>query len=114
MKGNPNRRIDFADLIKGVCIIFVVIAHVEGTFEQLGTNSMLSSFHMLLYFFISGVFFKIIQRTVQIHPAKNKQIDYSFSFFYLSVFLMKYIVWKIAPRIFQLPVSWKNDTTMVA
>lgn len=81
MKGNPNRRIDFADLIKGVCIIFVVIAHVEGTFEQLGTNSMLSSFHMLLYFFISGVFFKIIQRTVQIHPAKNKQIDYSFSFF---------------------------------
>ena len=29
-----------------------------------------------------------------------------FLFFYLSAFLLKYIVWKIAPGVFQLPVSW--------
>lgn len=79
MEGNQSRRIDFVDLTKGVCIILVVMAHVGGAFEQLDTNSMLSCFRMPLYFFISGVF-SIIRRPARIHPTKNKQIDYSFSF----------------------------------
>ena len=87
MEGNQSRRIDFVDLTKGVCIILVVMAHVGGAFEQLDTNSMLSCFRMPLYFFISGSvialatsLLQVIRRPARIHPTKNKQIDYSFSF----------------------------------
>ena len=108
MEGNQSRRIDFVDLTKGVCIILVVIAHVGGAFEQLDTNSMLSCFRMPLYFFISGVFFKSYEGLFGFILRKINKLIIPFLFFYLSAFLMKYIVWKIAPGVFQLPVSWNE------
>ena len=108
MEGNQSRRIDFVDLTKGVCIILVVMAHVGGAFEQLDTNSMLSCFRMPLYFFISGVFFKSYEGLFGFILRKINKLIIPFLFFYLSAFLMKYIVWKIAPGVFQLPVSWNE------
>ena len=108
MEGNQSRRIDFVDLTKGVCIILVVMAHVGGAFEQLDTNSMLSCFRMPLYFFISGVFFKSYEGLLGFILRKINKLIIPFLFFYLSAFLMKYIVWKIAPGVFQLPVSWNE------
>ena len=99
MEGNQSRRIDFVDLTKGVCIILVVMAHVGGAFEQLDTNSMLSCFRMPLYFFISGVFFKSYEGLFGFILRKINKLIIPFLFFYLSAFLMKYIVWKIAPVI---------------
>ena len=109
MEGNQSRRIDFVDLTKGVCIILVVMAHVGGAFEQLDTNSMLSCFRMPLYFFISGVFFKSYEGLFGFILRKINKLIIPFLFFYLSAFLMKYIVWKIAPGVFQLPVSWNSS-----
>ena len=37
---------------------------------------------------------------------KINKLIIPFLFFYLSAFFLKYIVWKIAPGVFQLPVSW--------
>ena len=108
MEGNQSRRIDFVDLTKGVCIVLVVMAHVGGAFEQLDTNSMLSCFRMPLYFFISGVFFKSYEGLFGFILRKINKLIIPFLFFYLSAFLMKYIVWKIAPGVFQLPVSWNE------
>ncbi len=58
MGDDKNKRIDFVDLTKGVCIILVVMAHIGGAFEKLDYHSMIASFRMPLYFFISGIFFK--------------------------------------------------------
>ena len=81
---------------------------LEGAFEQLDTNSMLSCFRMPLYFFISGVFFKSYEGLFGFILRKINKLIIPFLFFYLSAFLMKYIVWKIAPGVFQLPVSWNE------
>lgn len=55
MGDDKNKRIDFVDLTKGVCIILVVMAHIGGAFEKLDYHSMIASFRMPLYFFISGI-----------------------------------------------------------
>ena len=58
MNDNTNKRIDFVDLTKGICIILVVMAHIDGAFAKFDESSMISCFRMPLYFFISGIFFK--------------------------------------------------------
>ena len=49
MGDDKNKRIDFVDLTKGVCIILVVMAHIGGAFEKLDYHSMIASFRMPLY-----------------------------------------------------------------
>ena len=108
MKEPPSKRIDFVDLTKGVCIILVVMTHIGGAFELLDRGSMLSCFRMPLYFFISGVFFKPYGSLSGFILRKINKLIIPFLFFYLSAFLLKYIIWKIAPGVFHLPVSWKE------
>lgn len=108
MGDNQHRRIDFVDLTKGVCIILVVMAHIGGAFDQLDKHSMLSCFRMPLYFFISGIFFKPYEGLYGFIIRKTNKLIIPFIFFYVSAFLLKYIVWKIAPGTFHLPVSWRE------
>ena len=63
MGDDKNKRIDFVDLTKGVCIILVVMAHIGGAFEKLDYHSMIASFRMPLYFFISGISISINTRS---------------------------------------------------
>lgn len=108
MESNSGKRIDFVDLTKGICIILVVMTHIGGAFNLLDKNSMLSCFRMPLYFFISGVFFKSYEGLLGFVVRKINKLVVPFLFFYLSAFLLKYIVWKIFPGAFQLPVSWSE------
>ena len=112
MEGNKNKRVDFVDLTKGVCIILVVMAHVGGNFTQLDYNSMLSCFRMPLYFFISGIFFKSYEGLLGFIIRKINKLLIPFLFFYLASFLLKYLVWLILPSTFQLPVSW-NELSVI-
>lgn len=108
MGENEKRRIDFVDLTKGICIILVVMGHIGGAFEQLDRHSMLSCFRMPLYFFISGIFFKPYEGLGSFTLKKVNKLLIPFIFFYVSAFMLKYIVWVIAPGTFHLPVSWKE------
>lgn len=108
MEDTTNKRIDFVDLTKGVCIILVVMTHIGGAFDTLDRSSMLSCFRMPLYFFISGVFFKSYEGLAGFIIRKINKLIIPFLFFYLSGFLLKYIVWRIAPSTFHLPVSWRE------
>ena len=65
MGDDKNKRIDFVDLTKGVCIILVVMAHIGGAFEKLDYHSMIASFRMP---------FRLL------HP-KDKQADHPFPLF---------------------------------
>ena len=105
MGEHQNKRVDFVDLTKGVCIILVVMAHVGGNFTQLDNNSMLSCFRMPLYFFISGIFFKSYEGLLGFIIRKINKLLIPFLFFYLASFLLKYVVWLLLPGTFQLPVS---------
>ena len=92
MGDNQHQRIDFVDLTKGVCIILVVMAHIGGAFDQLDKHSMLSCFRMPLYFFISGIFFKPYEGLSGFIIRKTNKLIIPFIFFYVSAFLLKYIM----------------------
>ena len=108
MLEEQNKRIDFVDLTKGICIILVVMSHIGGAFNKLDYHSMLSCFRMPLYFFISGIFFKSYEGFFGFFIRKINKLLIPFLFFYLSAFAIKYIVWKVAPGTFKLPVQWSE------
>ncbi len=49
-------RYEFIDLMKGICIIMVVLYHSR--VEFISNNALLTTFRMPLYFVLSGIFFK--------------------------------------------------------
>ncbi|WP_321518070.1 acyltransferase family protein [uncultured Bacteroides sp.] len=53
-----EKRIDFIDLAKGICILLVVLYHVRGPLRGTDLNRVLLCFRLPLYFFLSGLFFK--------------------------------------------------------
>lgn len=108
MNNGENSRIDFVDLTKGICIILVVMAHVGGAFNKFDNDSMIASFRMPLYFFISGIFFKSYEGFLGFFLRKVNKLLIPFTFFYVGAFLLKYIVWKIAPSVFHMPVYWSE------
>lgn len=108
MGDSKDQRINFVDLTKGICIILVVMAHVGGAFNKIDNNSMIACFRMPLYFFISGIFFKSYEGFFGFFLRKINKLIIPFTFFYIGSFLLKYIVWKIAPGVFHLPVYWSE------
>ncbi len=103
-----NRRIEFVDLTKGICIILVVMSHIGGAFDKLDSHSMLAAFRMPLYFFISGLFFKSYEGFQGFALRKVNKLLIPFLFFYVGSFLLKYTIWIVAPGTFQQPVSWSE------
>lgn len=104
MGDNQNKRIDFVDLTKGICIILVVMAHVGGAFTRFDNDSMLSCFRMPLYFFISGIFFKSYEGALGFIIRKINKLLIPFIFFYLASFFLMYVIWLVLPGTFRLPV----------
>lgn len=53
-----KKRIGYIDLMKGICIILIVLLHcdIKTPYEQL--DIMLKNVRIPLYFFLSGLFFK--------------------------------------------------------
>ncbi len=103
-----NRRIEFVDLTKGICIILVIMSHIGGAFDKLDSHSMLAAFRMPLYFFISGLFFKSYEGFQGFALRKVNKLLIPFLFFYVGSFLLKYTIWIVAPGTFQQPVSWSE------
>lgn len=103
-----EKRIEFVDLTKGICIILVVMSHIGGPFDRMDVNNIITSFRMPLYFFISGIFFKSYEGFWGFFIRKINKLIIPFIFFYVGAFMAKYIVWKVIPGAFQLPVEWSD------
>ena len=58
--GEQKKRIEYIDLMKGICITLVVLLHCDVVFtgEYEFCNNYTKVFRMPLYFFLSGLFFK--------------------------------------------------------
>lgn len=108
MEELQNRRIDFIDLTKGLCIILVVMMHVGGSFDSLASGRALSSFTMPLYFFVSGLFFKSYEGFKGFFLRKADKLLVPFLVFYAGSFLLMYAVSKLMPGTFRLPVCWSE------
>lgn len=103
-----NQRIDFVDLVKGICIILVVMSHVGGIFDKIDYHSMIDCFRLPLYFFISGIFFKSYEGFAGFLKRKVNKLFIPFIFFYVASFLFMYLLSRVLPSAFRLPVQFKE------
>lgn len=53
-----SKRIEYIDLMKGICIVLIIFIHCGVTSPSERMNEMLADFRVPLYFFLSGLFFK--------------------------------------------------------
>lgn len=89
-------RIEFIDLAKGLCIILVIINHIR-PFDIPGFQSM----RMPLYYVLSGLFFKDYGGLFNLFIKKTNKLLIPFLFFYISSYLIFYIVDFIQPGLIQ-------------
>ena len=79
-----NKRIQYLDLAKGLCIILVVLYHIFiHLHERPQAIRTLPVFMMPLFFFLSGLFFKEYESFWGFFLRKVNKILIPFAFFYL-------------------------------
>lgn len=83
-----SKRIEFIDLAKGVCIIMVVFGHSGYTLYTPGWTIV----RIPLYFMLSGLFFKDYGGFYSFLIKKTNKILIPFLFFYLTSYLLFYLL----------------------
>lgn len=79
-----NKRIEFIDLAKGICIILVVFSHIQKTYDApYILANCFKMFRMPLYFFLSGLFFKNYEGFYGFLKRKVNKLLIPFVFFFL-------------------------------
>ena len=94
-----QKRIEYFDLMKGICIVLVVVCHC---YEELGLSvenkhlwSMLEHLRMPLYFFLSGMFFKEYSCFVDFVIRKTNKLIIPFLFFVIITVIPKLITGEV-------------------
>lgn len=81
---DSGQRIEYIDLAKGFCIIFVVMNHVSDYYNlDFWINDFITAFRMPLYYFLSGVFFKTYGGFSNFLKKKTNKLLIPFLFFYI-------------------------------
>lgn len=91
-----TERIEFIDLAKGMCIMLVVLYHINRRYDMYPELfKILSTFRMPLYFFLSGLFFKEYENFFGFLKRKTNKLLIPFLFFYLiTSFLMPNLLYQ--------------------
>ena len=100
MKKNETRkRIEYFDLMKGVCIALVVISHCYEELEIRLSNehlwSMLEHLRMPLYFFLSGMFFKEYSCFIDFVVRKFNKLIIPLLFFCVITVIPKLLIGQV-------------------
>lgn len=86
-----KQRIEFIDLVKGICISLVVLLHVYG--DMSGTLiKIMSLFRMPLYFVLSGLFFKTYDGLIPFIKKKTNKLIIPFLFTFLCIIIPAEVV----------------------
>lgn len=90
-----QKRIEFIDLAKGVCITLVVLGHCGVPINIPGLEIV----RMPLYFILSGLFFKDYGGGLNFFIKKTNKILIPFLFFYLVGYAVHYGIKVFAPQL---------------
>ena len=82
-----NKRIEFIDLAKGICIVLIILGHTGISVDYPGLTAMRTP----LYFALSGLFFKDYGGFKQFLIRKSNKILIPFLFFYIGSYAIFYI-----------------------
>ncbi len=90
---NVGARIEYFDLMKGICIALVVISHCYEELDiRVGNEhlwSMLEHLRMPLYFFLSGMFFKEYSCLLDFVIRKTNKLLIPYAFFIVVTMIFK-------------------------
>lgn len=90
-----QKRIEFIDLAKGICIILIILGHCNVQFSIPG----LTEFVMPAFFILSGLFFKEYDNCRMFVLKKTNGLLIPFMFFYLTAYAMFYALKFCAPQL---------------
>ena len=90
-----QKRIEFIDLAKGICIICIVLGHCGVAFSIPG----ISNFVMPTFFILSGLFFKEYDSAGTFFAKKFNSLLVPFLFFYLTAYAVFYTLKFCAPQL---------------
>ena len=88
----PLQRIAYIDFMKCLCIMLIVMYHIDHEFFNYlapNLNNALQAFRLPMYYFISGIFFKLYEGFADFTRRKVNNILVPFVFFIVLNFVMK-------------------------
>lgn len=88
---NNKNRIEWVDIAKGIGILLVIFCHLTNLEKQQLSNIFVFSFHMPLFFFLSGFVFSNKRNFKSFFIRKLKSIYIPYAFFLSIDFLLGYI-----------------------
>lgn len=91
-----NYRVDYLDVVKGVCIIWMVLYHIA---PEYAICDLTKSAFMPLFFLISGMFFKDSYDFNVFVQKKVSTILIPFTFFYLISYVVYYLLKYACPSL---------------
>lgn len=100
-----NKRIDFIDLAKGICILLVILAHCGVSMNYPG----LQTIQMPLFFILSGFFLKDYGGFARFIIQKTNRLLLPFLFFYLTGYVVFYLLKYFAPSILKTDANGIMD-----
>ena len=89
---NETPRIAYIDFMKCLCIMLIVMYHIDHDFFNYFAprlNDALQAFRLPMYYFISGIFFKLYSGFADFTRRKVNNILVPFVFFVVFVFAMR-------------------------
>ena len=87
-----RQRIAYIDFMKCLCIMLIVMYHINHDFFNYlapNLNNALQAFRLPMYYFISGIFFKLYQGFADFTRRKVNNILVPFVFFIILNFVMR-------------------------
>ena len=91
----PQKRIEFIDLAKGICIIFIILGHCGITPSFFG----ITNYIMPTFYFLAGLFFKEYENSRTFFVKKTNGLLTPFLFFYLTAYAVFYMLKFCAPQL---------------
>ncbi len=87
-----TRRIPFIDFMKSMCIMLIVMFHIDHDFFNSvlpNLNNALQAFRLPMYYFISGIFFKRYGGFIDFTRRKVNNILVPFCFFIVLAYVLR-------------------------
>ena len=100
-----NKRIEFIDLAKGICILLIIMGHTGIQVDITGITAMRTP----LYFALSGLFFKDYGGFLPLLVRKTNKILIPFLFFYVTSYIIFYICNAIFPGLIKSDATGLTD-----
>lgn len=103
-----NKRIEYINLAKGICILLVVFNHIHKVSDApYLLADCFKMFRMPLYFFLSGLFFKKYEGFVGFIRRKTNKLLIPFAFFFFfTSFLFPNIIYIMSGGTFKIDLLW--------